>query len=237
MADPGVQAAKRRQAAGITVFLVLVAAGTCGLYQWVRRDAVAFRRAENAFARGDTARAIADYELARTLGLRVANLDWRLAQALIVAGRKAEALLVLKGHLERRTGDLDALAVTAGLAQELGRPAEALALYANFGPRDRLPPGQLVRLADIHQQAGQIDEAVACARLALRAAPGSADLHVLLGGYLARAERRTEALRELNEALRLQPGHRAGRLALARVLAWEHRYEDSITAYRTYLGQ
>ncbi|MBC8009915.1 MAG: tetratricopeptide repeat protein [Burkholderiales bacterium] len=238
MPDPLVQAAKRRQAAGIIGFLVVTAVLMSVAYQVIRRDAVAFRRAENAFARGDFSAAVTDYERARSLGLRAEGLRWRLSQALIATGRSEEALTVLREHLAQHPGDADALAAASGLLQSLGRPLDGLALYAAAGDRVKLSPAELVRLADLHQQAGHLPEAIALVQQALPAAPASsqADLNVLLASLLSRADRRAEALVALQEALRLDPAHRAGRLALARTLAWEQRYTDSITAYRAYLG-
>ncbi len=238
MPDPLVQAAKRRQAAGIVGFLVGVAVLMCVAYQVIRRDAVAFRRAENAFARGDFPAAVADYERARALGLRAEGLRWRLSQALIASGRSEDALVVLQEHLAQHPGDADALAAASGVLQSLGRPLDGLALYTAAGDRIKLSPAGLVRLADLHQQAGHLAEAIALVKQALPDAPASsrADLNVLLANLLSRADRRPEALTALQEALRLDPAHRAARLALARTLAWEQRYADSITAYRAYLG-
>ena len=239
MPDPVVQAAKRRQAAEITGFLVVVTVVVCVAYHFIRRDAVAFRRGENAFARRDYAAAIAYYEKAQALGFRAEGLRWKRAQALIASGRPAEALAVLKEHLAQSPRDSAALAAASGLAQSLGRPLDALALHAAAGDERRTrSASELVNLADLHQQAGQLDQAIACVRQALVLVPvsDSADLQVLLANFLSRADRRAEAMAALSEALRVEPGHRAGRLALARVLAWERRYADSITAYRAYIG-
>lgn len=236
MPDPVVQAAKRRQAAGIAAFLVVTALAVSAAYHVIRNDAVAFRRAENAFARHDYPEAVAGYERARALGLDAEGLRWRLSEALIASGRSAEAFAILKEHLAKHPRDAAALATASGLAQSLGRPLEGLALYAAAGAGVATTPAELVHLADLHQQAGQLAEAVVLVRQAQTAVPASADLYVLLAGYLAREERRPEALAALTEALRLDPAHRAGRLALARILASEQRYADSINAYRAYLG-
>ena len=235
MPDPAIQAAKRRQALGIAVFLVAVTVGVSVLYHVVRADAVAYHRGEKAFARRDYAAALPYYEKARASGFRADNFRWHHATALIETGRHADALPILREILAKTPGEPAALAAAVGVAQRLGDPAAGIALYSALGPREKLPPADLSRLADLHQQAGELEDAVACARLAAAAAP-SADLQLWIGELLARAQDKSGAITAFEEALRLAPGHRPARLALARALAWDGRLADSARAYRAYLG-
>lgn len=235
MPDPAIQAAKRRQALGIAAFLLVVAGGVSVAYHLVRADAVVFHRAEKAYSKKDYAAALPYYEKARAAGFRGASSDWHHASALIESGRAAEALPLLRDILARNPRDAAALAAAVGVAQRLNDPAAGLAFYAPLGPREKLPAADLVRLADLYQQAGDVAEAVACLRLAAAAAP-SADLQVWLGQLLARAQDKAGARAAFETALRLDPAHRPARLALARALAWEGNLVSAATAYRAYLG-
>jgi tetratricopeptide (TPR) repeat protein len=236
MPNRAIRAAKRRQAVGITAFLLAVTAGVSVLYHFVRADAVAYHRAEKAFARRDYAAALSHYEHAGAAGFAPATLRWHQAVSLAETGRHAEALVLLREILAENPRDSQALPAAVGLAQRLGDPAAGLALYATLGPREELPPADLIRLADLHQQAGQLEDAIACARLASAATP-SAELLVWLGELHSRAQDKTGAIGAFESALRLDPANRPARLALARALAWDGRLADSAKAYRAYLGQ
>lgn len=230
-------AAKRRQALGVVLTLVALAAATHVTYRYVRRDAIAFRAGEEAFARQDYTRAAAAYAKARTAGFTAGGVARKLALSLQRSGQPAAALEVLRTHLPTHPADADLRAMAIGLAQSLGQPQIGLALLGQFGPRESLALSDLVRLADLHQQAGELSEAIACVRLALTREPAAVDLHTLLGQYLSYAGRRDEAIAAFTAALALDPAHRAARLALARNLAWAQRYAESAQAYRTYLGE
>lgn len=237
MPDLAIKAAKRRQALGIAVFLAAVAGAVSLAYHFFRAGEVAYHRGERAFARGDGAAALAHYERARAAGMAGANLDWRQATLLLDAGRRSEALELLRAMLARDPRDRAAIEAAAGAAQALGDPAAGLALYDGLGPRETLPAADLARLADLHQQAGQVAEAIECLRLAVVAAPASADLRVWLGQLRARAGEKAAARAEFEGALAVEPAHRAARLSLARVLAWEGDFVASAAAYRAYLGE
>jgi len=51
VAASSLQSLKRRQARKVAFFLLAVAAGTTGLFHFLRGDLVAYRRGENALAR------------------------------------------------------------------------------------------------------------------------------------------------------------------------------------------
>lgn len=231
-----IEAAKRRQAIGITLFLLAVAGGVSALYHFVRADAVAFHRGEQAYQRGDYAAALPHYERARAGGFSSTGFRWHHATALLQTGRVAEALPLLREILAENPRDRAALAAAIGAAQSAGDPAAGLAFLAAFGPRESLPPADLVRLADLHQQAGQVPEAIAAARLAAAAAP-SAALHLWIGELHARAGEPSAAIAAFESALALDPTHRPARLALARALAWDGRLTESARAYQAYLGE
>ncbi len=237
MSETSTSAAKRRQALGVGLTLVALAVGTHLAYRVIRRDAIAFRTGERAYARQDFTRAAAAYAAARAAGFSSPELSRNEPIALIRSGQPAAALALLRTHLQAHPADTELRALAVGLAQNLRQPEVGLVLIAQGGPREDLPLAELVSLADLHQQAGQLDEAIACVNLALGRAPDAADLHTLLGQYLSYAGRRGEAIAAFTAALALNPAQRTARLALARNLAWEQRYAESIHAYRNYLGE
>jgi tetratricopeptide (TPR) repeat protein len=236
MTTSAIEAAKRRQAIGIALFLLAVAGGVSALYHVVRADAVAYHHGVRAYSRGDYAAALPHFEKARAAGFAAPGFRWNHADSLLRTGRVAEALPILREILAENPRDRAALAAAIGAAQTAGDPAAGLALIAALGPRESLPPADLVRLADLHQQAGQLPEAIAAARLAAAAAP-SAALHLWIGELHARAGERPAAIAAFESALALDPTHRPARLALARALAWDGRLTESARAYRAYLGE
>lgn len=237
MPDTATTASKRRQAFGVSLTLVALTIGTHLIYRAVHRDAVDFRRAERAFERRAYASAAAAYASARAAGFQSREMDLHQAMAMMRIDRLDEALEILRLRLRHDPADADLRSLAVVIAQTLSQPQAGLALYAVLGPRENLPLPDLVRLADLHQQAGQLEDALACVRLALVQAPAHPELHTLAGQYLSHAGRRGEAIAAFTTALDLDPAHRPARLALARNLAWEQRYAESAAAYRTYLGE
>lgn len=237
MPDAAIQAAKRRQSWGIGLVLVGLALGTHGFYRIIRRDAIAFRAAESAYARQEYAAASFHYAKARSAGYDSLLMARHHAQALLETGQADAALSLLRPWLLEADVPADLLDLAIGATQRLGLPQDGLTLFSRLGPREQLSPSNLVRLADLHQQAGQWDEAVICVQLAVARVPDSAELHALTGHYLAGAGRRPEAIAALSSALQLAPTHRAAQLALARTLAWDQRYPEAVFAYRIYLGE
>jgi len=237
MPEPSSSAAKRRQAFGVGLTIVALAVGTHLAFRVIRRDAIAFRDGERAYAQQDYARAADSFAAARAAGFSSTDLTRKESLALVRSGQPAAALALLRSHLQAYPAETELRTLAVGLAQNLRQPEVGLAIIARLGPREDLPLADLVSLADLHQQTGQLDEAIACARLAVGRAPDAADLHTLLGQYLSFAGRRSEAIEAFTAALNLNPAQRTARLALARNLAWEQRYAESIHAYRNFLGE
>lgn len=235
MPDPAVIAAKRRQAWQVTGFMVLALGLTSALFHGVHRDAVAYRRGENAWARGEAAVAAYNFQRAWDLGSRRAGLPERLGRALVAAGRPDEALAWWEGRSDLAGLDRAVLREAMGLAQARGRPDLALRLHDALGPREQWTAHEWVRRADIHQQGEEVAEAIICLRHALGITE-TAELRLFLGQLLARVGLREEALGEIERALELAPELAAARLARARVLAWEGRWVAAAQAYRVFLG-
>jgi tetratricopeptide (TPR) repeat protein len=236
MPDPAVLSAKRRQAWQVTAFMVGVAGLVSGLFHVVHRDAVAFRRGENAWARGEASLAADHYLRAWDLGFASPRLSTRLSRALLAAGRTEEALACW----ERLATDLPQLDRALlwegiGVAQAAGRPDLALRLHDALGPRETWSAHEWTRRADVLQQADEVAAAVMALREAL-ARVETAELRLFLGQLLARIGLRAEALAEIERALELDSDLAAARLARARVLAGEGQWAAAARAYRVFLG-
>jgi tetratricopeptide (TPR) repeat protein len=236
MPDPAVLSAKRRQAWQVTAFMVGVAGLVSALFHVVYREAVSYRRGENAWARGEASLAADHYLRAWELGFASPRLPTRLSRALLAAGRTEEALVWWeRGATDLTQFDRALLWEGMGVAQAAGRPDLALRLHDALGPRETWSVHEWTRRADVLQQAGEVAEAVMALREAL-ARVETAELRLFSGQLLARIGLRVEALAEIDRALELDSGLAAARLARARVLAWEGRWADSARAYRVFLG-
>jgi len=236
-AGRSLESLKRRQALQVAGFLILVAAGTIGLFHALRGDLVAYRNGQDALRRGDFALAAARLEEAWNRGYQLPRVRLELARALLETGRRDEALIHYEAAWRATPGDLPLLDTVAGLYQGRGEPALAIELYASLGPPEQLAPGALVRLGDLLQQAGRYEEAAGTYGLAARRVPGEAEIHLRLGIVLAWLGRRPEAIAALRQAVTLQPDHRLAQLYLARVLLWDGRFAEAVTEYRRALPE
>jgi len=228
---------KRRQAVQVTLFLLAVTTGTIGLFHVLRRDLVAYRRGQDALARGDFAVAATQLDQAWTAGYQPPRLRLELAQSLLAAGRRDEAVVHYTALLDAGRTDESILDVMAGLYQERGEPEKGIELLQRSGPADRLSVPALTRLGDLQQQAGRHVAAAATYRLAVARAPGEVELQVRLGIILSWIGERPDSIAALRRALALDPRHRLAQLYLARVLMWDGRLVEAVTEYRRALPE
>lgn len=231
-ATPSLETVKRRQAAQIVAFLVLVALGCVGLYHVVRAERVELRRGEQALARNDAKAAVAHLERAWGGGVRSPKVRLELAQTRFSTGDLAGALsLYTEAFAEDRRNEslLDTL---SGLYQTMGQPDKAIALY---DAPEKLSVGALTRLGDLQQHAGRLEEAAAAYRLAAEKKPGAAEAHLRLGIVLGWLGRPREAVTALRAALAADPQSRTAELYLARMLFWDGRFADAVVEYRRVL--
>jgi tetratricopeptide (TPR) repeat protein len=236
-AAPTLETQKRRQAVQVTLFLLGVTALTVGLFHFLRRDLVAYRRGQDALLRSDFVTAADNLGRAWDGGYHTPRLRLDLARALLGAGRKDEALAHYQAALERTPSDATLLDTVAGLYQAKGRPDLALAYFRRLDDPARLPVATLTRLGDLQQQTGNYPAALATYRRAISLAPKEAELHLRLGMVLSWTGQRTDAIASLRQALALQPKHRLAQLYLARVLMWDGRMAEAVTEYRRVLPE
>jgi tetratricopeptide (TPR) repeat protein len=105
----------------------------------------------------------------------------------------------------------------------------------DFEKAAKLLPGHAPYLYDYALElssVNRVDEAQAQVEGALRADPGMAEAHELLGGLLAGKRQLPEAEREYTEAVRLKPGFARAQLDLARVFAAEGNLDAAIAHLR-----
>lgn len=223
---------KRRQAVQVTLFLLAVAAGTIGLFHWVRADRVAYRRGEQALARKDFKLAAEQLERAWARGFRLPRVRLELARARLQAGERDAALALYAEAHAADPGDESIVDTLAGLYQGAGQPERGIAL---FGPPEKLSAAALTRLGDLQQQAGRLEEAVTAYKLAVARAPQAAEIHLRLGIVLGWLGRPGEAAAALQSAVRLQPDLRLAQLYLARMRLWNGQFAEAVTEYRRAL--
>lgn len=228
---------KRRQALNVSIFLVVVAAATTGLFHVFRGDLVAYRRGETAFARRDFAVAAQQLERARGEGYTNPRARIHLAQSRLESGDKDAALVLYQEALAAAPRDESLIDTVAGLYQARGEPEKAVPLFAPLGAPSALSLRALVRLGDLHQQAGHYETALETYRLAAQRAPGEAELQLRIGIVLAWTGRRIEAATALRSAVELDPKQRVAQIYLARVLLWDGHFAQAVDQYRRVLAE
>lgn len=231
-ATPAVDDLKRRQAVRVTLFLLAVAAGTVGLFHWVRADRVAYRRGEQALARKDFKLASEQLERAWARGFRLPRVRLELARARLEAGEHNAALVLYAAAHAADPADESIIDTLAGLYQGAGEPERGIAL---FGPPEKLSATALTRLGDLHQQAGRLEDAVAAYKLAVVRAPKDAAIRLRLGIVLGWLGRPGEAASALQATLALQPDLRLAQLYLARMHLWDGHFAEAVAEYRRVL--
>lgn len=195
-------AEKRLQTLQVASAVVLIIAATTGFFFLTQQKRVAFHSAEKAYSRGDYTAAAAAYEAAGEFALRTPASRGRAAHAWQASGRLEQALGAYRDFLRDNPRDPSAITAYAGITQALGRPADGLAAYKVLGPRESLDDAQLAHLADIYQQAGLYDDAIAVCRLVLQRRPDARPVRLLLARVLSWTGRLEESATEYRLYLR-----------------------------------
>jgi Flp pilus assembly protein TadD len=127
------------------------------------------------------------------------------AQDLLRRGAPAQALALVRQSLQRNPADAPLRFLEGVALMDLGRDAEALALFTEFSQRWPELPDPLNNIALLHARAGRMDEALAALLAALRADPAHraarlnlAEMHLLLA---ARAFEQAAAIAPLEPPL------------------------------------
>ena len=195
-------AEKRLQTFQVGASIVLIIAVTTALFFLTQGHRVAFSRAEKAYSRKDYASAARYYTAAGEFALLHPVARHRAAHAWQETGELPQAAALYRELLLSNPRDPALIAAYAGIAQALGRPADAITAYEALGPRDSLDAAQLSHLADIYQQAGRFDDAVATCRLVLQRQPDARAPRLLLARVLSWSGRFEESVIEYRHYLR-----------------------------------
>jgi protein O-mannosyl-transferase len=159
-----------------------------------------------------------------------------LGNALVAAGRAAEALPLFERALQLDPNHVKAHGALGNALLALGRAREAV---PRLEEALRLQPDEFKTLSNLGNAllaAGRFDEAIARQREALRLAPTSVETRHNLAVALARAGRPAEAVEELRTTLRQTPDYAAARLTLANTLVLAGKPEAAIEEYRALLA-
>ena len=116
---------------------------------------------------------------------------------------------------------------------EAGRNAEAercFELVAGFAPND---PQAFINLATIRNQRGEKEAAMGLLEQALRADPGNAQAHGMLGSFLHDVGRVAKGRQHLETAIKLDPGLGSAHLNLGVLLAQQGDLSDAERCFET----
>jgi tetratricopeptide (TPR) repeat protein len=91
-------------------------------------------------------------------------------------------------------------------------------------------------LGVLHQEAGQVTDALTHWQQALRLKPGAAETHYRLGSTLAQQGKRDEALAHFQQALRAQPDHAEAWASAGVTLAEQGKLDDAVRHLRQAIG-
>jgi tetratricopeptide (TPR) repeat protein len=156
-----------------------------------------------------------------------------LAQALVAAGRPAEAL----DHYRiaaRLMPDEPRFPYNSGvLLAGMGRMHEAIASYQTALRLDLANPNVQHNLALALAATGNVTQAAVHAALAVRLRPTDPDLHYSLAFHLLALNRPAEAIAEYQTALRLQPDFAAAETNLGNVLLQLGRLPEALIHYES----
>ena len=142
----------------------------------------------------------------------------RLCDRVLKANPRHQKALHLVGLIALARGQLQPAKEWLGRAASIGPDAEIL-----------------LDLADVLEQAGDLEGALGCCRGALAIAPLLAKAHYGLGIVLHRM-RDPEAAASLREAIRLEPGFHAARIELGRALLGANEYRAAMRELEPVLG-
>jgi tetratricopeptide (TPR) repeat protein len=156
----------------------------------------------------------------------------KLAVALRLAGRSAEAERSYRRALALKPDYAQAEYNFANLLATLGRPAEAEASYRRALELEPDYAQAHANLANLLASLGRLEEAEPSFRRALALKPDFPDVHNNLGNLLKRLGRRAETEASYRRALALNPDYPESHYNLANVLSELGRFEEAELGYR-----
>lgn len=154
----------------------------------------------------------------------------REARELAGLGRRLDALLLLRRHLDDRPGDAVVRTLLAELLDEEGDPEAALEEYTRAHASAEDPVPVLVLRGAALARAGRTADAERDLREAIRRKPALAPAHFHLGLTLLRRGLGSEAAEALKEALRISPDNAESLYYLGEALQAHGDLPGAVTA-------
>ena len=142
-----------------------------------------------------------------------------LAWALLVAGQKEEALATYKEVLPDRQGNTDILYNMGGIIMEQGNLEEALGYFQKIYDLEPENIGAIRHMADIHRLGERFQESLTFYQKMVALQPQNPEGRLGRALMLIRSEQYSEAVKALDEDVKLMPGQPAFNQALIRVLS------------------
>lgn len=133
----------------------------------------------------------------------------------LAAGKLDEAAIDLRNVLKLKENDTDALMALAQVEERRRNVDAAARIYASVAEHDPNHLDARVRLARFLLAAGQVDSAAVYAEQAIRIRPGDPRVLVIKAGIALRQDKRAEATRLAQEALRKDPRNATALMVLA----------------------
>jgi protein O-GlcNAc transferase len=147
------------------------------------------------------------------------------------ARRLKEAAAICHDVIERQPNNTDALHLLGVIAQQTGRPDEALSLVRRAIHWQPLIPHYHDALGVILQQLGRLDEALEAFDLALQLKPDLATAHLNRGFILQHRGCLPEALDAFDQAVRINPDYAQAHFNRGVVLGRQGRLEQALASY------
>lgn len=163
---------------------------------------------------------------------RSADAYRQLALLLDAAARTDDAVVAIESAMNVDAADIGSMEVAAELYRKTSRSADAITVYrrlANLDPR--FLPNYLKRIASLHMELGQVDEALAAADELIQAGPGNPESYRFYAEQCFRVGRDDAGIERLRRALQAAPRDRAARRALASALDDRFRTDEAIELY------
>jgi predicted Zn-dependent protease len=163
--------------------------------------------------------------------------DWQFfrvaAQVSLLNGKPEAAVTLAERALAIRPKDEAAQLLLGSALARTGQAAKGAQILTGLEPSLGRDAMFQFELAGARLRAGQLAEAEASARQAVKLAPATGTAHRILGMALLEAQKSDEAIHELKVATELEPGVAAGWLSLANAYMQSREMNNALEASET----